>query len=258
VNDHPGPSSAPRENRSVRKAAALLRAAADSGLGASVSALARAAGLPRATALRMIESLIAEELLARLPDDRVVIGPGIYRLARTAHLYELLIDASRGVLEELARSVAESATLTVVMPDGSLSVVRQVDGPHMLGLTNWVGRAVVLHASSSGKLALAHAEPARLEALLRTPLDQVAPRTITDPGALRRELATVRRNGWSEIQDEIEDGLSAISVGIWLNDVLVGSVNVSGPTARFTEAARARALPAVRQACCAIEVRLPR
>jgi IclR family transcriptional regulator, acetate operon repressor len=41
-------------NQSVRKAVMLLRATAASADGTSVSALARAAGLPRATALRLI------------------------------------------------------------------------------------------------------------------------------------------------------------------------------------------------------------
>ena len=91
-----------RENQSVRKAAALLRAAAESGSGATVSALARAAELPRATALRMIESLVAERLLARLPDDRVVIGPGLHTLARTDEPHRAAPRRARAPMEELA------------------------------------------------------------------------------------------------------------------------------------------------------------
>ncbi len=245
-----------RENQSVRKAAALLRAAADHPAGGTVSALARAAGLPRATALRMIESLVAERLLARLPDDRIVIGPGLHALTRSTDLVELLMDAAAGILEDLATAVKESVTLTVAMPDGSLSLVRQVNGPHMIGLTNWVGRPFALHTSSSGKLALAHAEPARLETFLRAPLERAASRTVTDPQVLRAELEQIRRQGWSQIEDEIEDGLAAMSVGIVVDGAMLGSVNISGPSARLTPAARAAALPRLRAACAAIEARL--
>jgi DNA-binding IclR family transcriptional regulator len=241
--------AAQRENQSVRKAAALLRAAAANGTGATVSALARAADLPRATALRMIESLVAERLLARLPDDRVVIGPGLHALARTTDLTELVLDAARGPMETLSEKVRESVTLTVSLPDGSLSLVRQLDGPHMLGMTNWVGRPFALHTSSSGKLALAFADPARVEAFLRTPLEKVASRTITDPDAFRAELARVRAAGWSQIEDEIEDGLAAISCGVLVDGALVASINVTGPTSRFTARARKAALPALRAAC---------
>jgi peptide/nickel transport system ATP-binding protein len=247
---------AQRENQSVRKAAALLRAAAGSGAGTTVSALARAAELPRATALRMIESLVAERLLARLPDDRVVIGPGLHSLARTTDLTELLLDAARAPMEQLAARVKESVTLTVGLPDGSLALVRQVDGPHMLGVTNWVGRPFALHTSSSGKLALAFADEARVEALLRIPLAKVASRTITDAAQFRAELARVRAAGWSQIEDEIEDGLAAISAGIFFDGSLVGSLNITGPTTRFGARARRAALPSLRRACAAVEANL--
>lgn len=245
-----------RENQSVRKAAALLRAAAASGSGATVSALARAADLPRATALRMIESLVAERLLARLPDDRVVIGPGLHSLASAANLGELLVDAARDPMDTLATRVKESITLTVVQPDGTLAVVRQLDGPYLLGLTNWVGRPFVVHASSAGKLALAHADPARVDALLRRRLEKVASRTIIDPQALRAELNAIRAQGFSQIEDELEDGLAALSVGVFYDARMVASLNVSGPTGRFDARARAACLPALRRAAAATEKNL--
>ena len=49
-------------NQSVRKAITLLRATAED-RNANVSSLARAAGLPRATALRMIQTLEQEGFL---------------------------------------------------------------------------------------------------------------------------------------------------------------------------------------------------
>jgi IclR family transcriptional regulator, acetate operon repressor len=245
-----------RENQSVRKAAALLRAAADIGTSATVSALAREAALPRATALRMIESLVAERLLARLPDDRIVLGPGLQRLARSTNVTELLVDAARAPMESLAEQVHESVTLTAMLPDGSLSLARQVDGPHLIGLTNWVGRVFDWHATSAGKLAMAYAEPARIEAMLAGPLRQVASRTVTDPQALRADLAATKRRGWSQIEDEVEDGLAAVSIGLFLDATLIGSLNISGPTTRFTLKARKAALPLLRQACRLVELNL--
>src|SRR5688500_17761716 len=70
-------------NQPVQKAMTLLRATATHPDGASVSALARAAGLPRATALRLIQTLELEGMLLRVPDaDGVLLGPELIRLAR--------------------------------------------------------------------------------------------------------------------------------------------------------------------------------
>jgi DNA-binding IclR family transcriptional regulator len=240
-------AQAQRRNQSVRKAAAVLRAAADAREDVTVSELARRAGLPRATALRMVEALVAERFLRRLPDDRVALGPGLLAVARAADPDAIVLDAAEGPLARLAGAVPETITLTVSRPDGSLEIVRQLDCPHMLGLTNWVGRSFPVHASSSGKLALAFGGPAARARLPRT-LERHASRTITDPSKLEAELARTRERDYAEIVDELEDGLAAVSVPILLDGALIASVNVSGPTARFDDAARARSLPALRTA----------
>jgi DNA-binding IclR family transcriptional regulator len=254
VPDRP---STQRQNRSVSKAAALLRAAGRNADGETVSGLARAAGLPRATALRMIEALVDERLLSRLGDDRIVVGAGLHAIARATSMDEVILDAARGPLEALTTRTGETITLTVAHADGSVEIIRQLDGPYMLGLANWVGRPFALHASSSGKLALAFADPTggTRSGLV---LERLAARTITDAAALDRELATIRVQGWAEIEDELEDGLAAVSVGFSLDGVLIGSVNVSGPTTRLGAAARRALVPALRQACAGIESRLGR
>jgi DNA-binding IclR family transcriptional regulator len=237
-----------RQNHSVHKAAALLRAAARNGSGSTVSALARAAELPRATALRTIESLISEHFLARLPDGRVVIGSGLDTIARNTSLAEPLLDSARLPMDQLAGRTEESVILTVNLPDGALSVVRQVDGPHLLGLTSCVGRRLALHAYGSGKLALAFGSTDRVEALLRTRLPPLAARTLTQPDALRSELDQIRAAGWAQDEDEGEDGLASVAVGVAFPDVLVGCLSVSGPTTRFGEQARMAVLPALTRA----------
>src|ERR687887_1623274 len=90
-------------NQSVQKAIALLRATAASSEGASVSALARAAGLPRATALRLIQTMERDGFLLRVPEsDRVLLGPELVRLARQVDTAILLHEVARGRLGEMS------------------------------------------------------------------------------------------------------------------------------------------------------------
>jgi DNA-binding IclR family transcriptional regulator len=246
---------AQRRNQSVQKAAAVLRAAAGAPEGVTVSELARRAGLPRATALRMVEGLVAERFLRRLPDERVALGSGLLGIARAADPEAILLEAAEQPLAELAAHVPETITLTLSRPDGSLEIVRQLDGPRMLGLTNWVGRPFPVHASSSGKLALAlGGEPVRRRLPAR--LVRHASRTITRRRELDAELVRVEERGYAEIVDELEDGLAAVSVPVTLDGELVASINASGPTVRFDDAARERALPSLRRAAASVERRL--
>src|SRR5919198_6019510 len=93
----------PTLNQSVLKAITLLRATAASTDGASVSALARAAGLPRATALRLIQTMEREGFLLRVPEaDRVLLGPELVRLARRVDTAILLREVARGRLGEMS------------------------------------------------------------------------------------------------------------------------------------------------------------
>lgn len=242
-------------NQSVQKAITLLRAAAASTDGTSVSALARAAGLPRATALRMIRTMETEGFLLRVPEaDRVLLGPELLRLARGVDTATLLREVARGHLGELSETLRETISLSVLAPDGGLDVVDQVAGPHHLVPRSWVGQRFPLHASSSGKLLLASFDEQRLARFLRDPLPKLTPRTITTKRALRSELDEIRAQGYATTVDELELGLAGVSVGVFdQHAVLVGAINVSGLSQRFDDAARRRAVRQLRDVVDDIE-----
>jgi DNA-binding IclR family transcriptional regulator len=247
-------------NQSVQKAISILRATAAHGNGASVSALARAAGLPRATALRMIQTIESEGLLLRVPQaDRVLLGPELVRLAREVDTGTLLREVARPRLGELCAAVRETVTLSVLAPDGGLDLVHQVDGPHHLVPRSWVGQRFPLHASSSGKLLLSSYDDERLKRFLRDPLPRVSASTITSPRALRRELEQIRAQGYATTVDELEDGLAGVSVGV-LDDsrTLTGAINVSGLAQRLDEEGRRRAIEQTRAVVRDIEAALRR
>jgi IclR family acetate operon transcriptional repressor len=241
-------------NQSVRKAVAVLRAAAATPGGDSVSGIARTTALPRATVLRLIRTLEDEGLLVRFPErDRVVPGLELVRLARSVDVRDALVEASRRPLETLAEQTRETVSLSIVETGGTLDVVRQIDPPSLLRISDWIGRRYALHASSSGKLLLSSLGEAQLAAALAGPLERLTPATITDAPTLRRELDAVRETGVAIIVDELELGVASLSVGVRVRDRLAAVLNVTGPTHRFDEAARTAAAPLALEAAAAIE-----
>jgi DNA-binding IclR family transcriptional regulator len=221
-------------NQSVMKAITLLRATAEDG-NANVSSLARAAGLPRATALRMIQTLEQEGFLLRNPgEDRVVLGPELLRLARNTDEQLLLRQVARPIMGELVDAIGETVTLSVVAPDGGLDLVDEVDAPHLLGPRSWVGQRFPLHASASGKVLLSTFDEERLARFLAEPLVPHTPSTITNADDLRAELRRVREQRYAFTVDEDEEGLSGIAAGIvGQAGELLGVITTSGPTQRF-------------------------
>ncbi len=246
-------------NQSVRKAITLLRATADDD-DANVSSLARAAGLPRATALRMIQTLEQEGFLLRIPgDDRVLLGPELVRLARNSDQQLLLREVSRPIIADLVATIGETVTLSVVAPDAGLDVVLQVDASAHLRPQSWVGQRFPLHASASGKILVATYGGERLEQYLAEPLDGFTASTITDAEALRTELDRVREQRYAVSRDEEEEGLTGIAAGILgPNEELLGVLSVGGPTQRLDRTRGRRAIDHLLQAAAQVEAVLRR
>ena len=221
-------------NQSVKKAITLLRATAED-RNANVSSLARVAGLPRATALRMIQTLEQEGFLLRIPgDDRVLLGPELLRLARSTDDQQLVREVCRPVVGDLVAAVRETVTLSVLAPDDGLDLVHQVDAPQHLRPQSWVGQRFPLHASASGKVLLSTYDEARLEHFLRAPLTPFTPKTVTSSAVLRSEVALAREQRHAFTVDEEEEGLSGVAAGIHgSRGELLGVITVSGPTQRL-------------------------
>lgn len=148
-------------------------------------------------------------------------------------------------------------TLSVLAQDGDLDVVQQISGPQHLVPRSWLGRRFPPHASSSGKLLLASSDNAQLDQLLPRPLPALTPHTITNRRALNRELDKIRAQRYASTVDELEEGLSGISVGIYSTDhAFLGTVNVSGLSQRFDHAARDRAVEHARDTARRIQAGL--
>ena len=253
----PSPAAAgAKRNRSVKKAIALLRAVATD-QAPSLSALARAAGLPRATALRLVVTLEEEGFLLRVGGDRVVLGPELLALVRGADESGVVVELAREPLRDLAERVRETVTLSLVARDDQLDLVDQVYGPRQIRPRDWVGQRFPLHASSSGKVLLADFDERRLDEFLSRRLARLTPATITQPDALRRELARVRRRGYATTVDELEEGLSGVSTGVFAaGGSLLAVINVTGPTPRLDRRRLAEAALPLRAVADLLELKL--
>jgi IclR family acetate operon transcriptional repressor len=145
-----------------------------------------------------------------------------------AHGRRQLADVAAPAMRRLADETGETVNLMVRTPRGA-EAVAQVDGRHVLGASNWVGREVPDHCSAAGKVFLAFGAAHAPE-----PLERLTPRTIVHPEQLDRDLEQARGRGYATIVDELEMGLAAVAAPIRDGDGdVVGALSVAGPTARL-------------------------
>ncbi|MGI8712684.1 MAG: IclR family transcriptional regulator [Solirubrobacteraceae bacterium] len=241
MSDSNRPGKGMKTNHSIAKAVALLRGAARAPDGASVTTLAAHAGLPRATASRLLATLDSQGLVQRLADnDRYTLGYELVRLARAVNPDRALVLATRPTLERLAAEFRETVTLAVPTPGPGYNVVCQIDAPRAIRAHDWSIDPQPLHATSTGKLVLTELTPTELHDALRGGLTRLTAATIVNATDLRAELEHVRRQGWAQMVDELEDGLTGISVPLRDHQhKMTAAVGITAPTQRMSPRQRA-------------------
>jgi IclR family transcriptional regulator, acetate operon repressor len=223
--------------QSIRRAFDVLGALASGPLG--VTEVADRAGLPKSTAARLLTTLSREGAVEQLPGDtRYRLGPRLATLAAGLTPVRSLAAVAHLALTELAETAGEAAGLAV--PDGDLvHYIDQVDTPNPVSVRDWTGSRVPLHAVSSGQVLLAFRPPAAIERYLERPLERFTPRTLVEPAAMRERLREVRRDGYSWVNEEFDEGINSVAAPIAdASGEVVAAVHLHGPSYRFPAAGK--------------------
>jgi len=195
--------------------------------------------LNKTTAHRLLQALHSEELLDRNPGTGAYrLGPGMMALGVQALSSNDLRLRARPLLKRLAEETGETATLEVPIDDTML-ILDEVTSKHFVGASGNVGTRWPIHATSTGKVLIAFEQrgPERLGAKLQS----LTPSTITQFERLEKELGDIRRRGFAEVVDELEEGLSGVAAVVrgGMGEVL-GALSICGPSQRMSESRRAQ------------------
>jgi IclR family acetate operon transcriptional repressor len=149
---------------------------------------------------------------------------------------------ARPQLATLVDTIGETANLAIL--DGARAVyVAQVPSPHSMRMFTEVGRRVLPHCTGVGKALLAQLPDTHVSTIITaTGLPAHAPHSITDPAALMRELANIRRQGYTIDEGEQEIGVRCIAVPVPGLHTLT-ALSCSGPASRLTTHAITDHLP---------------
>jgi len=203
----------------------------------STTEVARALGLPVPTAHRILSALKRHGYVSQHEETkRFRLGIAALSLGDRARSVVDLRSVALPVLRTLSADTGETSLLTVLNANRDRGVcLERVETPQPLRLSVTPGRQLPLHAGASQKALLACMSEAEVERVIAAGLEHQCHATITDPGMLRAELATIGRRGWASSYEETNLGVWGVAVPV-LNDRhdVVCAVGIAGPSPRLT------------------------
>lgn len=203
----------------------------------SVSEIVARSGLPRSTAHRLVLSLREIGLLdqdgAR---HEYRLGLKLFELGNSVLFNMDIHRESRAVVELLSHAAGETVHLCVFDGWRMVFVDRQVGGRSGQNNSTIVMEASPCHCTGVGKAALAFQSEQVIERIIRLGLPAYTRNTITDPAALRGELAAIRARGHAFDLDEVEIGVRCVAAPVRNGaGKVIAAISVTGPDRRMSE-----------------------
>ncbi len=214
----------------------ILEEMARLGVPATPSEINRGIGLPKQTIHRIFATLEEAGFVQREHDGRSY-SPGPRARQMSAGLISSLRvrSARLVVMNALAERIGETCNLAIPDRDGMLYLDR-VETHWPLRIQFPIGTKVPFHCTAAGKLFLSTLTPRRLDLMLeKGAFERRTPQTLTDPAALKAEIKTIRKQGYSQDNEEFMDGMVALAVAVRdANGRMFASLSFHAPTPRMS------------------------
>ena len=243
--------------RAVERALRVIRAFDARQRSMSLSDVARATELDRATVRRLLLTLV-DLGYVREEGREFVLTPRVLALGYAYLSGVSLVDIAQPHLQHMAHVLDETAALTV-LDDDHVVYVSLAPSTRLTAVTITVGTRFEAYATSMGRVLLAGLSDDELDAhLAEVDIRPRTARTITSVDELRAEILRAREQGWALVDQELEDGLCGVSVPVRDRfGAPVAAVNVSAHSSRTRPADLAQTyLPHMLKAVAAIEADL--
>jgi len=182
--------------------------------GATVEELRSQLGLHRVSLYRYLGVLTRVGFVEK-KEGRYWLGPKVLELA------SILLDRLeiRKVAHPFLAELSERLQITVHLAQlagTEILYIDKIETAHSLPLYSRIGKKAPVYCTALGKVLLAFMSAKRREVILsRVDFKPCTHRTITDPEHLRKELETIRKQGYALDAGEHEEGIACVAAPIF-------------------------------------------
>jgi DNA-binding IclR family transcriptional regulator len=225
--------SGPEGTRSVlRRALSIIDAFDYRDRDITLTELAHRAGLPKATAFRIINELVRWGALER-SDRGYQLGVRMFILGEKVPRQCNLRDIALPYLEDLYEATHENVNLGVLHGTDVLFLAR-VTGHQSSDVILRVGDTLPAHSTSIGKALLAYAPPEVVRQVMTDGLARLTPNTVVMPGVFLRQLRTIAERGYSINSEETHVGVVSVAAPVFgAENQAIAAISITGRSGRF-------------------------
>ncbi|MBU1275743.1 MAG: IclR family transcriptional regulator [Proteobacteria bacterium] len=202
---------------SLLKGLKVLEVVARHPQGHSLPGITRDTGLPKATAYRLLQTLVASNYLHYFEDTaKYRLGPKVMSLGMSSLASQDIAPMAEPYLQELSKRIGQNVNLGI--PDGGEVVyIIRIKVRRILGIDLAVGSRLSAHNTAVGLALLAFLEPQRLQDIV---LELSRDPRISQQIGLRGDnllerLARIRELGYALGEDEYFAGLTSVAVPVF-------------------------------------------
>lgn len=219
---------------SLVRGLAVIQAFSRQSSAMTISQISQKTGIPRAAVRRCLYTLRALGFADTEDDRRYVLRPKILVLGH-AYLSSIpFAAAAEPLLRAISEDLKESCSIAVLDGDDIVYTAR-ASVSRIMTIDLRVGSRLPAAFTSMGRVLIAFRDEDLGERLGRVAFIPRTPHTIRDAEALKVELARVRQQGYSVVDEELEIGLRSIAVPIMAQDgTACAAINVGVHASRMS------------------------
>ncbi len=212
--------------------------------------LSRQTGLPKATLLRFLNTLIGLGYVNRDPADQYNLTLKMFSVGSHSLEHLDLMDSASPVAQRLCDTFGETVHMGI-LDDYHAVYVMKKESSYTIRMYSRVGKSIPLYCTGIGKILLSGMNSKEVETYLQiVKLKPYTPKTIRTIDALRAEIQQVKRQGWACDDEEHEMGTFCIAAPIRdYSGHVVAAMSVSWPLFRFDMGEREKYTKTIMDEC---------
>ena len=203
--------------------------------------LSKVTGLPKATLLRFLSTLISLGYVMRDGGDMYHLTLKMFSTGSRSLSHIDLVTTAKPFAKRLAEELGETVHMGILEGDTAVYVLKE-ESIYTLRMYSQVGKRIPLYCTAIGKIFLSEMTEAELDGYLSThPLKPFTTKSIRTEEAMKEELRKTRERGWSIDDEEHEMNIRCLASPVRdFSGRTVAAISVSWPVFRFEDCDQAK------------------